>query len=70
VHDRGGLEPVRRPELAQDVRDVDADGLDADDERGGDLPVGIAAGDKVQDLRLTKPLAARTKPLAATTRLA
>src|SRR6185437_12323001 len=30
VGDRGCLEPVRRPELAQDVRDVDAGGLDAD----------------------------------------
>ena len=33
VRDRGRLEPVRRVELAQDVRDVDAGGLDADHER-------------------------------------
>jgi hypothetical protein len=52
VDDRGCLEPVRRPELAQDVRDVDADGLDADHERRGDLAVRIAAGDEVQDLAL------------------
>src|SRR5436305_3886225 len=49
----GGLEPVGRPELAQDVRDVDADGLDADDEYRGDLAVGVAAGEEVQHLRLT-----------------
>ena len=51
---RGGLEPVGRPEFAQDVRDVDADGLDADDERRGDLAVGVAAGEEVQDLRLAR----------------
>src|SRR5690348_6082853 len=51
---RGGLEPVGCPEFAQDVRDVDADGLDADDERRGDLAVGVAAGEEVQDLRLAR----------------
>src|SRR5690242_3957128 len=54
VGDRGCLEPVRRPELAQDVRDVDAGGLDADDERRGDLAVRVATGDQVQDLRLAR----------------
>ena len=52
VGDRGRLEPVRRAELAQDVRDVDAGRLDADDERRGDLAVRVAAGDEGQDLRL------------------
>jgi pimeloyl-ACP methyl ester carboxylesterase len=50
VRDRGGLDPVRRAELAEDVGDVDACRLDADDERGGDLAVGVAAGDEAQDL--------------------
>ena len=36
--------PVRRVEFLQDVRYVDARGLDADDEFGGDLAVGVAAG--------------------------
>ena len=54
VRDRGRLEPVRRAELAQDVRDVDAGRLDADDERRGDLAVGVAAGDERQDLRLAR----------------
>src|SRR6478735_1901388 len=51
---RGGLEPVGCPEFAQDVRDMDADGLDADDERRGDLAVGVAAREEVQDLRLAR----------------
>src|ERR1700750_3464386 len=51
---RGGLEAGGGPEFAQDVRDVDADGLDADDERRGDLAVGVAAGEEVQDLRLAR----------------
>ena len=46
MRDRGRLEPVRRVELAQDVRDVDAGRLDADHERRGDLAVGVAAGDE------------------------
>src|SRR6266496_2737861 len=50
VGGRGCLEPVRRPELAQDVRDVDAGRLDADDERRGDLAVGVAAGDQGAEL--------------------
>ena len=54
VRDGGRLEPVRRAELAQDVRDVDARRLDADDERRGDLAVGVAAGDEGQDLRLAR----------------
>ena len=31
---------------------MNADGLDADDERRGDLAVRVAAGDEVEDLRL------------------
>jgi hypothetical protein len=46
VRDGGCFEPVWRVELAQDVRDVDAGGLDADLELGGDLAVGDAAGDQ------------------------
>jgi hypothetical protein len=54
VRDRGRLEPVRRVELAQDVRDMHAGGLDADHERGGDLAVGEAAGGERQYLRLAR----------------
>ena len=54
VRDGGRFEPVRRVELAQDVRDVDAGGLDADHELGGDLAVGVAAGDERQHLRLAR----------------
>jgi hypothetical protein len=54
VRDRGRLEPARRVELAQDVRDVHARGLDADRELGGDLAVGEAACDEGQHLRLVR----------------
>ena len=54
VRDRGRLAPVRRTELAKDVRDVDARRLDADDERLGDLAIGVAAGDEREDLRLAR----------------
>jgi hypothetical protein len=46
VRDGGCFEPVWRVELAQAVRDVDAGGLDADHELGGDLAVGEAAGEQ------------------------
>jgi hypothetical protein len=52
VRDRGRLAPVRRVELAQDVRHVDAGGPDTDDELRGTLTVGVAAGEEGQDLRL------------------
>ena len=52
VGDRGGLEPVRHIEFLQDVRDVDAGCLGADDERGGDLAVRVAAGDEPENLGL------------------
>jgi hypothetical protein len=54
VRDCGRLAPVRGPELAQDVRDVDAGGLDADHEGRGDLAVGIAMGDESQDFGLAR----------------
>jgi hypothetical protein len=54
VGDGGRLQPVRRAELAQDVRDVDAGRPDADDELRGDLAVGVAAGEEGQDLRLAR----------------
>ena len=44
---------VRGVELAQDVRDVDAGGLDVITEFGGDLAVGEALGDERQHLGLT-----------------
>src|SRR5437773_6018264 len=52
VHDCGCLEAVWRAELAQDMRDVDAGRLDADNEGRGDLAVRAAASDEAQDLRL------------------
>ena len=54
VRDRGGFDPVLGVELSQDVRDVDAGGLDADHQRGGDLAVGVAAGDQAEDLGLAR----------------
>ena len=54
VGDRRRLQPIRRAELAQDVRDVDAGGPDADDECLRDLAVGVAAGDESEDLRLAR----------------
>jgi len=54
VRDGGRFEPVRRVELAQDVRDVDAGRLDADDERRRDLAVRAATCDEGQDLRLAR----------------
>ena len=50
VRDGGRLEPVRRAELAQDVRDVDAGRLDADDERRAAIS------------RLVQPRATRSGP--------
>jgi hypothetical protein len=44
--DRGGFEPVRCVELAQDVRDMDAGGFRADHQLGGDLSVGQTTGDE------------------------
>ena len=54
VRDGGRLQPVRRAELAQDVRDVDAGRPDADHQGRRDLAVGVAAGDQGQDLRLAR----------------
>ena len=54
VGDRGRLEPVRRAELAQDVRDVHAGRPEADHQGRRDLAVGVAAGEEGQDLRLAR----------------
>jgi hypothetical protein len=54
VRDGGRLEPVRRAELAQDVRDVDAGRPDADHQGRCDLAVGVAAREEGQDLRLAR----------------
>ena len=48
--DRGGLRAASRPELAQDVRDVDARRLFADEERLRDLPVGSPRRHELQNL--------------------
>ena len=54
VGDGRGFASVGRVELAEDVRDVDAGGLDADHELARDLAVGVAAGDERQDLGLAR----------------
>lgn len=54
VRDRGRLDAGGDVELLEDVRDVDAGGLDADHECAGDLAVRIAAGDERQDLGLAR----------------
>jgi hypothetical protein len=54
VGDRGGLDPVLDLELGQDVGDVDAGGLDTNHQLLGDLAVGVAAGDKAEDLGLAR----------------
>jgi hypothetical protein len=54
VGDCGRFDPVWRIELAQDVRNVHACGLEADHERGGDLAVGQAAGDERQHFCLAR----------------
>jgi hypothetical protein len=53
VGDGGGFDSVLSVELGQDVGDVDAGGLDTDHQRGGDLAVGVAAGDQAEDLGFT-----------------
>src|ERR671922_2212094 len=50
--DRGGFDPPADPELAQDVRDVDARGALADEQLVGDLAVRPATGEQSQDLQL------------------
>jgi hypothetical protein len=45
-----GLDPILQPELAQDAADVRLDGLLADREVAGDLPVAEAVGDQPQDV--------------------
>ena len=53
--DRRRLDPVVHAELVEDVGDVDARGLRADEQRLGDLGVRAARGDELEDL----PLAGR-----------
>lgn len=52
VNDR--LRPVIDLELAQDRCDVVFDGLVTDPEEGGDLLVGIATSDTIENLDLTR----------------
>ena len=52
--DRGGLGAAGGAELAQDVGDVDRDGLGADEQLLADLAVGPALGDQRQDLGLAR----------------
>src|SRR5215510_2315322 len=49
---RGGGAPAGRTQLGQHRRDVVVHGLGGDDERGGDLRVGAAGADQVEDLVL------------------
>src|SRR5262245_34936142 len=48
----GRLDPPAHAQLRQDVADVDAHGLLADEQAVADLAVGPAAGDEGQDLEL------------------
>src|SRR5450830_537264 len=52
VRDRDGLGPPRGAQLGQDVRDVDAHGLAADEQPLTDLPVRQALSHEREDLRL------------------
>jgi hypothetical protein len=52
VGDGGGLHATGDAELGQDVRDVHAGGLRADEQGLGDFPVGVPGGDQQQDLAL------------------
>jgi hypothetical protein len=50
----GRLAPVRRAQLLEDVRRVDAGGLDADDECARDLAIGVAAREQDEDVELAR----------------
>ena len=52
LRDRGGVDSAADPELAQDVRDVDARGLLRHEQCLADLSVRLAGGDKGQDFGL------------------
>jgi hypothetical protein len=54
VGDGGGLDPGGDAELGQDVGDVDAGRLGADEQRLSDLAVAGAGRDQRQDLSLTR----------------
>ena len=45
VGERDGLHAVAQPQLGEDVVDVGLDGGFAEEERGGDLGVGMSVGD-------------------------
>ena len=62
VGDCGGFASVRHVELAQDVGDMDACGLDADDELVGDVGVGVAAGDEREDVDFARSEAEELRP--------
>jgi hypothetical protein len=49
--DRRRLAAIRRAQFAQDVRHVDARGLDADEQALRDLAVGLAERQPLEDLR-------------------
>src|SRR5262245_49360497 len=72
----GELGPAGDVQLAEDLAQVILDGAGADEQPGGDLPVGQVLGDQPGDLRLLRgehrrgPGAARTGPLARGTQLA
>ena len=50
VGEGGGLAAVGDAELGQDVGDVDAGGFLGDEQGAGDLPVGVALGEVLQDV--------------------
>src|SRR5262249_48363790 len=73
---RGELAAIGDAKLAEDLPQVVFDGAGADEQPGGDLPVGQVPGDQPGDLLLLRgehrrgPGAARAGPLAGGTQLA
>jgi len=58
-HVGGGVGAVTHADLAVGVRQVPFDGVDADHEFGGDLHVGVAEGQQVEDLGFAEGQAVR-----------
>lgn len=50
----GGLGPAPDAELGEEVGDVGAGGVGADEERRGDLAVGVAGRQQTQDVQLAR----------------
>ena len=62
VGDCGGFASIGHVEFAQDVGDMDACGLVADEQGFGDVWVGVAASDETEDVDLSRREAERVRP--------